>query len=115
MAIDDWRAYTSWLPPSGGRSRRRPKSLFVNRFGGLLVGDSSTRQRQVNRLLPAQPGRQPCDAAFLFELRPQRRRRAAGPRGELFNLLIDIFGGNRNVFPPGNLIQDQGTGDGCPG
>src|SRR5688500_442197 len=80
-----------------------------------LGGDRSTRYGQVNRLLPPEPRVEPRDPAFLLQLGSQRRGGSSGPRGKLFDLLIDIFGRDRNVFAAGDFIQRQRAGHGSPG
>src|SRR5262245_16946965 len=67
----------------------------------------STREDQVNRLLPSKAGCESCHTAFLVELRTQCGWGTARPYSEPFNLLIDIFSRDREAFAPRDLVERQ--------
>ena len=90
------------------------KSEIIKDFGGLIGGHLSTRHREVNRLLPAQTGGQPCQSAFFLELRAHRGGCAAGTRGELVDFFVDVFGRDGQILATGKFIQHKRTRDRAP-
>ena len=71
----------------------------------------STRQDQVNRLLPAKARGESSHTAFFFELGTQRGWSPARPCGEPFNLFIDVFSRDREPFAPRDLVECQRARD----
>src|SRR5262245_50020112 len=118
------RAPRGWSarPPSGSiANKRNGPSKRVLRTGTIrltCVGssgpddvlrlyDSSTRQQEVNRALPAQPRVQPADAPLLFKPRADGRGCAAGTFGILGDFGVDVLVRHRHLFPPRHLVEHE--------
>src|SRR4030095_2055223 len=82
------------------------------RVNALLVrlsslGNPSTRQGPVHRLLPPQSGDQAADSPLLLELRAERCRGAPRPGGETLDFLVDLLFCHDEALAPRDGVEDQ--------
>src|SRR4029453_6204271 len=82
------------------------------RVNALLVrlsslGNPSTRQGQVNRLLPPQSGDQAADSPLLPGLRAEGWRGSPSPGGETLDFLVDLRFCHDEALAPRDGVEDQ--------